>query len=696
MIDPSQYDFGGRLRAEPAEPTSWEDLVRLSNEKLAFVYQRLSSHEQVKKHIWSQEAQDALIDLARQDGYPDDLIHVEQRDLGISGTKGREDRPGLAYLIQLVEAGQVEAVYVVHISRLYRDVTLINPLALGELFKEHGVIIVTPQMRLNLNEDMHMQLYRMEVQRAADELKVLAHRLIGARDLKARSGRYGGECLPPGYVLDTRKNLSSGDPNPDYHSYRIYEPHAEVVRAIFNRLAVPGMTPIRVARYCRRKGIAFSPFPPELDTPANLKSFTRSKRDVGGNWPITMERVKSIATNPTYLGWRLWSRQVVSKDAFPPIVDEATFWEVQERFSGGEGRPRKGLDPLPLAGLLYCGHHDVPRRMTYHNRDDGPNYQCIDQELQVSCNIVTARILDDPITEAVLSRVALPGGMVEKTLDVLTNEYKQAKEQAASYRREMRRLEAEVENLRGNLATGVLSANQVKWIDAQIQKRLVRIRELADLESRPIGQAVGRPVPGEYDRDQVRAFLENLGERWPECPNGQKNVFLRLLLDKIVVWPRPMEIRARLFWRRGLEQELVIYRPSTGRRRSWDDTELQTLREHYETAARDDLMAMLPGRTWKAITEQGKKQGLSRAHFAGLPVDGSAPRFTEEEDDLIRLYYNGEIGRDEVLKIGRTVKGIICRAARLGLERKKRIAWEWIEEKALIDDVSARRDLTPV
>ena len=374
MIDTSNYDFGGRLQDKTEETTDWSNLVDLSNEKMAFIYQRLSTHEQVKKHIWSIEAQDGLVELAHGDGYPDDMIYLEQRDLGISGTKGREERPGMAHLIQQVEAGLVEAVYVVHISRLYRDQTLINALALGELFKEHNVIIVTPQMRLNLKDKMHMRMYRMEVERAADELDLMIHRLSGAKDIKARAGRYGGECIPPGYVINSDKELDNGETNPDYHTYQVYEPHAKVIRLIFERMSVPGATATRVARYCKQHGIVFSPFSPEFNVPANRKSFTRSRRDVEGNWPISVRRIRSIVTNPTYLGWRVWKDEVVSKDAFPPIVDEATFWAVQECFgNNSKSCPKRDFNLVPLAGILYCGNHEVPHKMTYHNN----RYRCL-------------------------------------------------------------------------------------------------------------------------------------------------------------------------------------------------------------------------------------------------------------------------------------------------------------------------------
>lgn len=154
-------------------PPAPGDLVRLPLQRQAFVYQCLSTHEQRKKSLWSLEMPEALIEQARADGYRHEQIVVERRDLGISGTKGKEERPGLAALIQAIEADAVEAVYVVHHSRISRDQTLIDGLEFGELCKQHRVLIVMPTMRLNLCDAMHMRLYRQEIERAADEIELL-------------------------------------------------------------------------------------------------------------------------------------------------------------------------------------------------------------------------------------------------------------------------------------------------------------------------------------------------------------------------------------------------------------------------------------------------------------------------------------------------------------------------------------------
>ena len=680
MTDVAKHDFGGRLRTEKEEPLDYATLVDLPNERIAFIYQRQSGHEQVKNNIWSRKAQDNLEDLARKDGYPHSLILIERQDLGISGTKGQEERPGLAHLIHHVESGLVEAVYVVHISRLWRDQTLINAFALGELFKKHGVIIVTPQMRLNLRDRMHMRLYRMEVERAADELELMAGRLLGARDLKAKAGHYGGESLPAGYVLDGRRELTDGKPNPNYQSYQVHEPHAKVVRMIFEHSAVSGATATWIARWCKKQGIVFSFFPPELETPANQKAFLNSRR-VAGGWPVTVAKIRNITTNPAYIGWRIWGGEVVGKGVFPPIIDEAMFWAVQERFNNSsESRPKKEKDPLPLAGLLYCGSHDVPRRMTYTNKEPArqSQYQCIEHSLKLQCANITAYILDGPIGEAVISQVSLPE-LAGEVLDRLVDEYDQAKERAASYRREMKRLEVEIGNLRSNLAGSVLSVDQLEWIDQQIQERVAHIRELADLESQPIGAAVGRPALGQADIDLVKSFLENLEEKWSEQPNGLKNAFLRLLLDKIMIWPGSMQIRVSLFWRVGLEQSILVHRPYISRRQvvrqPWSEIELRILREHYRATPKEELATMLSGRTWTAITTKAKELRLRRPDYLGR----SARRvYTPEEDELIRQYYAGEIGPGEVIATGRTMESIRNRARRLKVKRQQKASWDWV------------------
>jgi len=237
----------GRIRSRDAQPLDWSNLTSLAHQRFAFVYPRLSTHEQRDRSIWSIERQRWLEELARLDGYDaplgtDDVeairsgpgylgwyqngqILVDERDLGFSGTLGRQDRLALGHLIELIESDQVESVYTVEVSRLWRDKSLTgdrslrasvsggsgisvdDALRFGRLCKERNVILVMPHMRLNLNDRMHWRIYRTEAERAAEELELMQYRLGGARAMKAKQGFHsGGRSVPLGYVVDTDRD----------------------------------------------------------------------------------------------------------------------------------------------------------------------------------------------------------------------------------------------------------------------------------------------------------------------------------------------------------------------------------------------------------------------------------------------------------------------------------------------------------
>ncbi|MFN8455331.1 MAG: hypothetical protein U0401_11805 [Anaerolineae bacterium] len=106
------------------------------------------------------------------------------------------------------------------------------------------------------------------------------------------------------------------------------------------------------------------------------------------------------------------------------------------------------------------------------------------------------------------------------------------------------------------MATGVLSSKQLAWLDEQIEARMDQGCGITNLEKQLIGEIVGNPVPGLADIDMVRSFLENLDRAWDDTPNGLKNAFLAIMLNRILIWPETTTIRVQLIWRVGLTQEI--------------------------------------------------------------------------------------------------------------------------------------------
>ena len=50
----------------------------------------------------------------------------------------------------------------------------------------------------------------------------------------------------------------------------------------------------------------------------------------------------------------------------------------------------------------------------------------------------------------------------------------------------------------------------------------------------------------------------------------------------------------------------------------WCQEELAILKVHYPYMAREDLMCLLPGRTWRAIGHQAEKQKIYRPHYGSV------------------------------------------------------------------------------
>lgn len=690
---PEDYNFGGRLRP-PKEQLGWDNLLQLKHDRLAFCYKRLSTHEQTKKSIFSLKMQDALVDLAREDGYPPDMIVVEDRDLGISGTKGHDVRTGLAHLIRLIEQNKVEAVYVVHVSRLYRDQTLIDAFAFGELCKKHNVLIITPQMRLNLADDMHMRIYRMEVERSAEELKVMAGRMQAAQALKARQGFYAGASLPRGYVYSSEEVINSTrELDKDSQHPQIYEPHAEVIRFLFHGMRTPGMGAAALMRRCREQGIAFKPLPPALAAiRANLKSFIPSKVDANGVYPITMDEIRRVCLNPAYIGWLIWSGQVIATDHYPPTIDEATFWEVQKKFNRSSIYRHKE-QPVPLAGLLYHTEHSEPILVTYSRRGSNkyakydPRYVCYRDVFLTNCFSIGASILQEPIFDLVLQQCSLTD-VAERVKAVLATQYQEAKEQADHFQRDVERLTREIENLQSNFYLKSLSPDRAAWIEQEIARKETERRRLASLDSQPIAQLIGRRITDE-ELDLVADFLANFSERWDKCPDRLKNVFLRLVLERIdIVEFSKATITMVIRWKMGLAQAIKIYRPVVDVRRPWTEEQDVVLREMYFDRPRDEIMERLPGRYWRQVLKRASKLGLSRSEAIRYQesADFWIGPYSEEELTLVRAFYNGDITYEELAgRINRSITSIRGVARKLGLHRKKKIRWEFLPDYPLSD-----------
>jgi len=708
-----------RIRATDERQLDWANLTALTHERLAFVYPRLSTHEQRDRSVWSIERQRWLEELARHDGYEAPLsreeidairtssgyqgwyqngqVLVDERDLGISGTLGRHRRGALDHLIDLVDADRVESIYTVEVSRLWRDKSLTgdqslrarepaersidvdDALRFGRLCKERNVILVMPHMRLNLNDRMHWRIYRTEAERAAEELEMMQYRLGGARAMKARQGFHaGGPNVPVGFVLDTNEE------SPTYQKLVPYAPHAEVVGQIFAQFVACGGSFSEVVGWCRSRGVRLAPVPADLLKAMKGRwALSRRQPDPEG-WPVTLHLVYSVVTNPKYIGWWVYKGEVVSRDNHPPIVDEVVFWEAAALVGAGQPRRRgkaAAFPPALLAGLLHCCNHEGEPRPLSSSGGRGHQWYSCHRDYRNGhgdhhCLSVTTYILERPITEFVTSQCSYPD-QAATVLQHLETEHEQHRAEAAARHRRRRSLEQEIAALQANCRALLSSAQYTPQRHADLEDAIAeKQRQLRDRDG--AGRA-RRPALTADDVRRVRRFLADIGTEWPRLsPELHREFLTRIALDRIYIRHDRERIWCQLIWRTGRVQEIVIHRPFVDERTRWTAEEEETLRKHFYNAPAAHLLQRLPKRTWTGIERHARALGLERKREPNGGAGVAKRHWDEWELELLRRYYEATVTKDE-LKAAlphRRWDTIKAKAHRMGLRWVRREPWE--------------------
>jgi hypothetical protein len=181
----------------------------------------------------------------------------------------------------------------------------------------------------------------------------------------------------------------------------------------------------------------------------------------------------------------------------------------------------------------------------------------------------------------------------------------------------------------------------------------------------------------EYQRimDEIETLKANLSRtRTPE------QVDLMLELEGIDIQHTPATITAKVTWRTGLRQTILIERTFIDKRKKWTDAENAIVRANYLTMERPELCALLPDRTWGSIRRQAVYLGMERPlelrtrHTSELPYT--------EEDQVIRAFYALQITRDGMRKrlSRRSDDSIFFRSKKLGLGKRPRsVRWQLIK-----------------
>jgi DNA invertase Pin-like site-specific DNA recombinase len=541
-------------------------ILAAHQEKLAVVYIRQSSPQQVLENRESTARQYAFAEHAVDLGWPRDRVLIIDEDLGKSG-RTAEGRNGFQRLVTEVTLHHVGMVLGLEMSRLARSSrdwhNLFEMCALCDslLADEDGVY--------DANDPNDRLLLGLKGIMSEMELHIMRNRLERGRDNKARRGELFHR-VPMGYVISPAGEVEF---DPD-------EQARDVVRMAFDKFDELGSIyglfhwlirhdirmPVR-ARAGANKG-QLDWRRPSIPTLAQmLRHPIYAGAYAYGRRPI--DPAGRSSTGRPHRPWVPMERwRVLIKDRLPAYITWDRYLKNRERIEqnrngpGSPGVPRDGVALLP--GVLTCGNCGRHMQASYH-ANGMAQYACNRQYVEATeprCYGLAAREIDDLVARQVL-RALEPAAMalslrargdVERERERLEAHWRQRR-QRARYDVELAERRYQAVDPANRL---VAAALERRWEEALGQER--QLREEYDRFAR---EAPARLTDEELAR--IEALARDIPALWdaPSTTNADRKQMIRCLVERVVVQVRCDSefVGVTIHWAGGYESRHEIVRP---------------------------------------------------------------------------------------------------------------------------------------
>ncbi len=535
--------------------------------RLAIIYVRQSSQQQVLENRESRERQYALAGYAGELGWPSDRILIIDEDQGISG-KSADNRPGFQRLLSEVSLKHVGLVLGLELSRLSRSSSDWHHLI--DVCGVFGTLLCDEDRIYDPLDSNDRLLLGMKGAMSEFELVTIRNRLTRGSWNKAERGELY-LAVPIGYV-----KLPSGEVafDPD-------EQARAMVQLVFEKFNCIGSA-YGVFQYMHKH---------------NLKMGFRIHRGVRRGeleWRLpTHIRVMNILRHPIYAGayaygmrrnnkmhkdvdslesksWFLAPEDmgVFIKDKVPAYISWDQFETNQKQTAENrsnyksKGTPRRGH--ALLAGLITCGR--CQRKMaTSYKSDKLPCYACYEftrnQELGGYCGQMATKSLDELVSQQVLKAIE-PAALelsIATTSDIDSERHRlhrqwelrlqRAKYECEKAERQYRSVEPE-----NRLVARTLESAWESTL-AEMQK--------AQEDFRRFEQATPKRLNQE-EIVTIRELSNSIPKLWTSqstTPEDRKRV-IRAMIDQVIVVPdlKHENVDVTIVWHGGFRSQHLIYK----------------------------------------------------------------------------------------------------------------------------------------
>jgi DNA invertase Pin-like site-specific DNA recombinase len=496
-----------------------ERLTTAHRAKLAYVYVRQSSLNQVRHHQESTELQYRLVDRAVALGWPHERVQVIDEDLGKSGTDSIK-RYGFQKLIAEIGLGNAGLVVSLDASRLARNNRDWHQLL--ELCSVFGVLIADGERLYDPRAYHDRLLLGLSGIMSEAELHQIRMRLHQGERQKASRGELRLP-LPAGLAYDRAGTI-------------ILNPDEEVQARLF--LVFAKFREVQsargVMRFLRKNGLPLPVRPVLGPSPHEIV------------WhEADSSRVRSILQNPAYAGAYVYGRRqkdpsrcragsargtvkvaigdwaVCLQAAHPGYIGWEEFMANQRRLAdnvnryeaGHSGAPRKGV--ALLQGIAVCGRCGRRMSLRYTGpHGDYPVYCCrVDRDQRAGALCQEVRALPvDALLERILLEALAPDqiAIALAAMAQLEDESKQL-DQQWTLRRERARYEAERARRQYDTVEPenrlVARSLERAWED--------RLRAVEAIEQEyALWRSAEPVVMGEAERAALQKLGENLPRIW--------------------------------------------------------------------------------------------------------------------------------------------------------------------------------------
>ena len=539
-------------------------------DRLAIVYVRQSSPQQVIENRESRERQYALAQFAQRLGWPAERVLIIDEDQGISA-KTAENRSGFQRLMAEVSLNHVGIVLGLEISRLSRCNKDWHQLV--DVCGIFNTLLCDQDGVYDSGDGNDRLLLGMKGAMSEFELVTLRNRLARGTRNKAERGELF-LSVPVGYLKQTSGEVVQ---EPD-------EQARGMVRLVFEKFAELG-TAYAVFRYFtvnnlrlgfrRLRGERIGELEWRAASPARILGILRhpvyagayayglhraGKKNPltgqveGGKWFVSPDELPVLIQGklPAYISW---DQYLANQEQLKQNVAR----------NGSRGAPKRG--EALLSGLVVCGkcgHH----MQTRYPGDKKPSYQCHEfyretlDELPEPCGRITAATLDDLVVREVL-RALEPASLelslraiesVEQERERVHNQWRQRRERA---RQDVARAErqyqlAEPENRL------VVRSLEARWEEALKQQRQEEEEYHRFLAKLPL-------TLSESDRKRIASLSHDVAALWRAegTTAVDRKQIVRCIVDRVVlVTDRSTELNeVTIVWQGGMETKYQIARP---------------------------------------------------------------------------------------------------------------------------------------